>query len=112
MRIGARARRELQRLQSERNRLSKEIGARRSRKESSEELEAGSAKDWGANRRLTQRANGLDEEQRNLAFGNSKPAACERSNWKRSQRKSGRPQLGRETAVNRILPITLRSAQD
>src|ERR1700757_256455 len=31
---------ELQRLQSERNRLSKEIGARRSRKEPSEELEA------------------------------------------------------------------------
>ena len=31
---------ELQRLQSERNRLSKEIGARRSRKEPSDELEA------------------------------------------------------------------------
>ena len=57
---------ELQRLQSERNRLSKEIGARRSRKESSEELEAGVRKIGKQTAGLTQRANALDEEQRNL----------------------------------------------
>ncbi|HEY4270622.1 MAG TPA: serine--tRNA ligase [Candidatus Udaeobacter sp.] len=57
---------ELQRLQSERNRLSKEIGARRSRKEPSEELEAevrNIGEQIGA---LTQRANAFEVEQRNL----------------------------------------------
>jgi seryl-tRNA synthetase len=59
---------ELQRLQSERNRLSKEIGARRSRKESSEELEAGVRKIGEQIAGLTQRANALDEEQHNLVL--------------------------------------------
>ncbi len=57
---------DLQRLQSERNRLSKEIGARRSRKEPSEELEAEVRKIGEQIAGLTQRANALDEEQRNL----------------------------------------------
>src|SRR6476659_1097531 len=57
---------ELQRLQSERNRLSKEIGARRSRKEPSEELEAEVRKIGEQIASLTQRANAFDEEQRNL----------------------------------------------
>src|SRR5512132_2009031 len=57
---------ELQRLQSERNGLSKEIGARRSRKEPSEELEAEVRKIGEQIAGLTQRANALDEEQRNL----------------------------------------------
>jgi len=57
---------DLQRLQSERNRLSKEIGARRSRKESSEELEAEVRKIGEQIAGLTQRANALDEDQRNL----------------------------------------------
>src|SRR5215470_20029780 len=57
---------ELQRLQSERNRLSKEIGARRSRKEPSEELEAEVRKIGEQIAGLTQRANTLDDEQRKL----------------------------------------------
>src|SRR5258707_5542469 len=57
---------ELQWLQSERNRLSKEIGARRSRKEPSEELEAEVRKIGEQIAGLTQRANAFDEEQRNL----------------------------------------------
>ncbi|MGE5209610.1 MAG: serine--tRNA ligase [Alphaproteobacteria bacterium] len=57
---------ELQRLQSERNRLSKEIGAKRSRKEPSEELEA-EVRDIGEQiAGLTQRANAFEEEQRDL----------------------------------------------
>src|SRR6266849_10397412 len=59
---------ELQGLQSERNRLSKEIGARRSRKESSEELEAEVRKIGEQIGGLTQRANVLDEEQHNLVL--------------------------------------------
>jgi seryl-tRNA synthetase len=57
---------ELQRLQSERNRLSKEIGAKRSRKEPSEELEAevrNIGEQIGA---LTQRANAFEQQQRDL----------------------------------------------
>src|SRR5215475_3050383 len=57
---------ELQRLQSERNRLSKEIGTKRSRKEPSEELEAEVRKIGEQIAGLTQRANALDEEQRTL----------------------------------------------
>src|SRR5216110_1597888 len=57
---------ELQRLQSERNRLSKEIGARRSRKEPSEELETEVRKIGEQIAGLTQRANALDEEQRSV----------------------------------------------
>src|SRR5262245_44687889 len=57
---------DLQRVQSARNRLSKEIGARRSRKEPSEELEAEVRKIGDQIASLTQRANALDEEQRNL----------------------------------------------
>ena len=57
---------ELQRLQSERNRLSKEIGARRSRKEPSEELEAEVRKIGEQIGGLTQSAKALDEEQRDL----------------------------------------------
>jgi seryl-tRNA synthetase len=57
---------ELQRLQSERNRLSKEIGARRSRKEPSEELETEVRKIGEQIAGLTQRATTFDEAQRNL----------------------------------------------
>src|SRR4030095_2744749 len=57
---------ELQRLQSERNRLSKEIGARRARKEPSEELEADVRKIGEQIAASTQRANTFDEEQRKL----------------------------------------------
>lgn len=57
---------ELQGFQSERNRLSKEIGARRSRKESSEELEAEVRKIAEQIAGLTQRTHALDEEQHSL----------------------------------------------
>ena len=57
---------ELQRIQSERNRLSKEIGGRRSRKEPSEELEAEVRKIGEQIVGLTERAKALEEEQRNL----------------------------------------------
>src|ERR1051325_8800180 len=57
---------ELQRLQSERNRLSKEIGAKRSRKERSDELEAQVRKIGEQIADLTQRASAFDEAQRNL----------------------------------------------
>src|ERR1041385_5986187 len=57
---------ELQRLQSERNRLSKEIGAKRSRKEASDELEAEVRKIGEQIAGLTHRANTLDEDQRKL----------------------------------------------
>ena len=57
---------ELQGLQFERNRLSKEIGARRSRQESSQEFEAEVRKIGEQIAELTQRAHTLDEEQRNL----------------------------------------------
>src|SRR5213595_1528143 len=57
---------ELQRLQSDRNRLSKEIGARRSRKEPSEELEAEVRKIGEQIAGLTQRTQALDEEQRSV----------------------------------------------
>src|SRR5947199_2428835 len=57
---------ELQRLQSERNRLSKEIGAKRSRDEPTEELEAQVRKIGEQIGDLTQRASSFDEAQRNL----------------------------------------------
>jgi seryl-tRNA synthetase len=57
---------ELQQLQSERNRLSKEIGAKRSRKERSDELEAQVRKIGEQIADLTQRASAFDEAQRNL----------------------------------------------
>jgi seryl-tRNA synthetase len=57
---------ELQRLQSERNRLSKEIGAKRSRNEPSEDLEAQVRKIGEQIAGLTQRATTFDEAQRNL----------------------------------------------
>ena len=57
---------ELQWLQSERNRLSKEIGARRSRKKPSEELETEVRKIGEQIAGLTHRANALEEDQRNL----------------------------------------------
>jgi seryl-tRNA synthetase len=57
---------ELQRSQSERNRLSKEIGAKRSRKEPSEQLEAQVRKIGEQIAHLTQRATAFDEVQRNL----------------------------------------------
>jgi len=57
---------DLQRSQSERNRLSKEIGARRSRKEPSEELEAEVRKIGEQIAGLTQRTQALDEEQRSV----------------------------------------------
>jgi len=57
---------DLQRLQSERNRLSKEIGARRSRKESSEELEAEVRNIGGQIAKLAERVSAYDDAQRNL----------------------------------------------
>ena len=57
---------ELQRLQSERNRLSKEIGAKRSRKESSDELESQVRKIGEEIVDLTQRANAAEEEQKKM----------------------------------------------
>ncbi len=57
---------ELQRLQSERNRLSKEIGGKRSRKEPSEELEAEVRNIGEQIVALTQRANAFEQEQRDL----------------------------------------------
>jgi seryl-tRNA synthetase len=57
---------ELQQLQSERNRLSKEIGAKRSRKQPSEELEAQVRQIGEQIADLTQRATAFDEAQRNL----------------------------------------------
>src|SRR5438876_8141593 len=57
---------DLQRSQSERNRLSKEIGAKRSRKEPSEELEA-QVRNVGAQiASFAGRASAFDEEQRAL----------------------------------------------
>jgi seryl-tRNA synthetase len=61
-----RAETELQRLQSERNQLSKEIGARRSHKETSAELEAEVREIGEQIASLTQCANGFDDTQRNL----------------------------------------------
>ena len=57
---------ELQRSQSERNRLSKEIGAKRSRSEPSGELEAEVRKIGEQIADLTQRTSAVDETQRNL----------------------------------------------
>ena len=57
---------QLQRLQADRNRLSKEIGAKRSRNEPSEELEVQVRKIGDEIGDLTQRASALDQEQRNL----------------------------------------------
>jgi seryl-tRNA synthetase len=57
---------DLQGLQSGRNRLSKEIGGRRSRKEPSEELAAEVRRIGEQIAGLTQRTHALDEEQRNV----------------------------------------------
>src|SRR5947208_3281447 len=57
---------ELQRLQSERNRLSKEIGGKKSRGEASDELEAQVRTIGEQIADLTQRASAFDETQRNL----------------------------------------------
>src|SRR3989442_8531159 len=57
---------ELQRLQSERNRLSKEIGARKSRGEATKELEGEVRKLGDAIVDLNERTAGSDEQQRNL----------------------------------------------
>jgi seryl-tRNA synthetase len=57
---------ELQRLQSERNRLSKEIGARKSRGEATKEVEGEVRKLGDAIVDLNQRTAGSDERQRNL----------------------------------------------
>ena len=57
---------ELQRSQSERNRLSKEIGGKKSRGEASDELEAEVRKIGEQIADLTQRASAFDEAQRNL----------------------------------------------
>src|SRR6266508_4978974 len=56
----------LQRLQADRNRFSKEIGAKRSRNEPSEELEVQVRKIGKEIGDLTERASAVDEEQRNL----------------------------------------------
>jgi seryl-tRNA synthetase len=66
---------QLQRLQAERNRLSKEIGAKRSRSEPSEDLEAQVRKIGDEIVDLTQRASTFDEEQRNLLLETSESAA-------------------------------------
>ena len=57
---------ELQRSQSERNRLSKEIGGKKSRGEPTDELEEQVSKIGQQIAGLTQRANALDAAQRNL----------------------------------------------
>jgi seryl-tRNA synthetase len=57
---------QLQRLQADRNRLSKQIGAKRSRNEPSEELETQVRKIGEKIGDLTRRASAFDEEQRNL----------------------------------------------
>src|SRR5438105_10228075 len=57
---------ELQQLQSERNRLSKEIGARKSRGEATKELEGEVRKLGDAIVELNQRTAGSDEQQMNL----------------------------------------------
>jgi len=57
---------ELQQLQSERNRLSKEIGAKKSKGEPTKNLEAGVKKTGGQIVDLEQRATTLDGQQRNL----------------------------------------------
>ncbi|PYL07123.1 MAG: serine--tRNA ligase [Verrucomicrobia bacterium] len=57
---------ELQQLQSERNRLSKEIGAKRSRNEPSEELEGRVRKIGEQIAELSQRVSGLEGAQRDL----------------------------------------------
>ena len=57
---------ELQQLQAERNRLSKEIGARKSRKEATADLEAAVRKIGDQVVDLNQRAANSDEEQRTL----------------------------------------------
>jgi seryl-tRNA synthetase len=57
---------QLQRLQADRNRLSKEIGAKRSRNEPSQELEGQARKIGDEIFDLTQRAGTFDDEQRNL----------------------------------------------
>jgi seryl-tRNA synthetase len=57
---------QLQRLQADRNRLSKEIGVKRSRNEPSEELETQVRKIGNEIGDLTERASAFDEEQRNL----------------------------------------------
>ena len=57
---------ELQQLQSERNRLSKEIGVKRSRNEPSEQLEAQVRKIGEQIADLTQGASAFDDAQRNL----------------------------------------------
>jgi seryl-tRNA synthetase len=57
---------QLQRLQADRNRLSKQIGAKRSRNEPSEELETQVRKIGEEIGDLTRRASAFDEEQRNL----------------------------------------------
>src|ERR1051326_9307412 len=63
---------ELQQLQSERNRLSKEIGGKKSRGEPSGELEAQVRKIGEQIADLTQRAKAFDEAQRNALFVNAK----------------------------------------
>src|SRR5438132_9929971 len=57
---------ELQRLQSERNRLSKEIGAKKSRGESTDDLQTQVRKIGEEIVDLEQRAASFDEQQRNL----------------------------------------------
>jgi seryl-tRNA synthetase len=57
---------QLQRLQADRNRLSKEIGVKRSRNEPSEELETQVRKTGNEIGDLTERTSAFDEEQRNL----------------------------------------------
>lgn len=59
---------ELQRLQAERNRLSKEIGAKRAKKEPSEELEAQVRRIGDEIVDLTKRAGEAEEQQKNLLF--------------------------------------------
>src|SRR3989442_10644856 len=59
---------ELQQLQSERNRLSKEIGGEKTRREANKKLEGGVRKICDQNVDLYQRSASLHEQQRNLLF--------------------------------------------
>jgi len=102
---------ELQRSQSERNRLSEEIGRKKSRGEATDELEAQVRKIGQQIADLTQRASALDEAQRNLLL--------ETPNLPHES-----VPIGKDPSANRVVrswgekprltqpPITLRSAQD
>jgi seryl-tRNA synthetase len=64
-----RAETELQKLQAERNRVSKEIGGKRAKGEATEEIEARVREIGNEIARFTEQASGFDEQQRELLLG-------------------------------------------